>query len=90
MTHPVDIYVGQKLREQRCKLKLTQNDLAEAVGVRFQQIQKYENGSNRISASRLWEVSEVLEVPVSYFFDGFHEHAASKSGKEPPRAMASA
>ncbi len=71
MVHPVDVYVGQKLRNRRWMLGLTQQQLALLVGVRFQQIQKYENGINRISSSRLWEISQALEVSVSYFFDGY-------------------
>ena len=71
MVHPVDCYVGQKLRNRRWMLGLTQNQLALIVGVRFQQIQKYENGINRISASRLWEISQALEVSVSYFYEGY-------------------
>lgn len=52
---------------------MTQQQLAEAVGIKFQQIQKYETGMNRVSASRLWDIGRALEVPVSFFFDGLHE-----------------
>lgn len=67
----VDKYIGQRLRVRRMMLKFSQSDLAEKVGITFQQLQKYENGSNRISASRLFSFSKFLNVPVSYFFDGY-------------------
>jgi transcriptional regulator with XRE-family HTH domain len=66
----VDIHVGLKLREARTLKNLTQTGLGELVRLTFQQIQKYENGSNRIGASRLWHLSEILELPISYFFAG--------------------
>jgi len=70
MAHHVDIHVGKKVFQRRWMLGMTQQQLAERVGIRFQQIQKYESGANRISASRLWEIAGALETPVSYFFDG--------------------
>ena len=70
MPHKVDIHVGQKLRQRRWLIGMTQQKLAELVGVKFQQIQKYETGANRVSASRLWDISEALEVPVAHFFEG--------------------
>ncbi|MCQ8185911.1 helix-turn-helix domain-containing protein [Parvularcula maris] len=70
MPHQVDLHVGQRLRQRRCLLGMTQQKLADAVGIKFQQIQKYESGANRISASRLWVIARSLEVPVSYFFEG--------------------
>jgi len=66
----IDLHLGKRLRRRRRLLGLTQQQLADAVGVRFQQIQKYECGANRISAARLWRLSEALEVPVGYFYDG--------------------
>ena len=66
MTHPVDIHVGQRVRQRRWLLGMTQQQLAEQVGIKFQQIQKYETGANRVSSSRLWDISEVMEVPVSF------------------------
>ncbi|NHK28793.1 helix-turn-helix transcriptional regulator [Parvularcula flava] len=69
MAHPIDLHVGQRLRQRRCLLGMTQQRLAEAVGIKFQQIQKYESGANRVSASRLWALANALEVSVSYFFD---------------------
>lgn len=72
MAHPIDLHVGQRLRQRRRLLGLTQQKLAESVNIRFQQIQKYESGANRISASRLWALSRALDVPVAYFFDGLN------------------
>jgi transcriptional regulator with XRE-family HTH domain len=66
----IDLHLGKRLRRRRRLLGLTQQQLAATVGVRFQQIQKYECGANRISAARLWRLSEALEVPVGYFYDG--------------------
>jgi len=70
MTEDIDLHLGKRLRRRRCILGMTQQHLASAIGVTFQQIQKYESAANRISAYRLWQLSEALEVPVSYFFDG--------------------
>jgi transcriptional regulator with XRE-family HTH domain len=69
MAHPVDIHVGERLKVRRVSLGMSQEHLGEAVGVTFQQIQKYERGLNRIGSSRLYEFSQLLSVPVSYFFD---------------------
>lgn len=71
MTHPVDVHVGKRIRHRRWMLGTTQQQLAEAVGIKFQQIQKYETGMNRVSASRLWDIAQTLGVPVSFFFEGF-------------------
>lgn len=65
---PVDKHVGQRLRTRRSLLGLSQEKLAEKVGVTFQQVQKYERGANRISSSRLFQFSQILGVPVDYFF----------------------
>jgi transcriptional regulator with XRE-family HTH domain len=67
--NPIDIRVGTRLRLRRNMLGLSQEKLGEAIGLTFQQIQKYERGANRIGASRLFELSRVLDVPVSFFFD---------------------
>jgi transcriptional regulator with XRE-family HTH domain len=67
--NPIDIHVGQRLRLRRTLLGLSQETLGEAVGITFQQLQKYERGANRISASRLFNLSQVLGVPVTFFFD---------------------
>ncbi|MEM7295200.1 MAG: helix-turn-helix transcriptional regulator, partial [Pseudomonadota bacterium] len=61
---------GQRLRHRRWLVGMTQQQLGERVGIKFQQIQKYETGMNRVSASRLWDIADVLQVPVAYFFDG--------------------
>lgn len=66
----IDIHLGRRLRRRRRLLGLTQQELAHACGVRFQQIQKYECAANRMSAARLWQLAEVLEVPISYFYEG--------------------
>lgn len=67
--HAVDIHVGRRLRERRSQLGMSQAVVGNAVGVTFQQIQKYEGGSNRVSAGRLFEFAKLLGVPVSYFFE---------------------
>ena len=69
MVHEINVYLGKRLRRRRLLLGLSQNALAVAVGVRFQQIQKYECAANSMSAARLWQLSEALDVPVTYFFD---------------------
>ena len=74
----IDVHLGKRLRRRRRLLGLTQQQLAGACGVRFQQIQKYECGANRISAARLWQLSEALEVPVGYFYDGLSNEAAPR------------
>ena len=73
MATDIDLHLGRRLRRRRRLLGLTQQQLAIQVGIRFQQIQKYECGANRISAARLWQLSEALESPVSYFYDGLEE-----------------
>ena len=80
MPHQVDLHVGQRLRQRRCLLGMTQQKLADAVGIKFQQIQKYESGANRISASRLWVIARALEVPVSHFFEGLSEEERAIHG----------
>ena len=68
--HTVDVHVGQRVRQRRKIMGLSQQDLARALGLTFQQVQKYERGTNRVSASKLWEIARTLKVPVAYFFDG--------------------
>lgn len=70
MPHKVDVHVGQKIRQRRWLTGMTQQRLAELVGIKFQQIQKYETGANRVSASRLWDIADALDVDVSFFFEG--------------------
>lgn len=77
MTHPVDVHVGKRIRHRRWMNGTTQQQLAEQVGIKFQQIQKYETGMNRVSASRLWDIANVLGVPVSFFFEGMESENAS-------------
>ena len=73
--HPVDIHVGKVLRQRRKLAGITQEKLAVSVGLTFQQIQKYEMGKNRVSASRLYQFSQLLDTPVSVFFEGYNpEH----------------
>ena len=67
--NPIDVHVGSRVRLRRTLLGLSQEKLGEAIGLTFQQIQKYERGTNRIGASRLWELSAVLDVPMQFFFD---------------------
>lgn len=76
--HRVDIHVGERLRVRRTLLGMSQTTLATAVGLTFQQIQKYERGTNRVSASKLYEFSQIFDVPISYFFDEL-----PASGKKP-------
>lgn len=76
--NPIDEYVGMQLRQRRALLGMSQERLAEQVGITFQQIQKYENGANRVSASRLYEFSRVLDIPVSFFFENFGHNPLSK------------
>ena len=70
MTHPVDVHVGKRIRQRRWLIGMTQQTLADMVGIKFQQIQKYETGANRVSASRLWDIGEAMGVPASFFFEG--------------------
>lgn len=81
MGNDIDTHLGKRLRRRRRLLGLTQQQLAAAVGVRFQQIQKYECGANRISAARLWQLSEALEVPVGYFYDGLSDVRRETAGE---------
>lgn len=74
MKHPVDAHVGKRIRHRRWMVGMTQQQLADKVGIKFQQIQKYETGMNRVSASRLWDVAEALGVQISFFFEGLSEN----------------
>jgi transcriptional regulator with XRE-family HTH domain len=80
MKHPVDVHVGKRIRHRRWMVGMTQQQLAERVGIKFQQIQKYETGMNRVSASRLWEIARTLDVPVSHFFEGLEGAADGGMG----------
>jgi transcriptional regulator with XRE-family HTH domain len=70
-TPDINVFIGKKIRRRRRLLGLTQQQLAGTVGVRFQQVQKYECGANKVSAEHLWQISEALEVPVGYFYEGY-------------------
>ena len=82
MTHPVDKHVGKKIRQRRWLVGMTQQQLAAEVGIKFQQIQKYETGANRVSASRLWDISEAMDVPVNFFFEGIEQEVAAAGSSE--------
>jgi transcriptional regulator with XRE-family HTH domain len=84
--HPIDIHVGQRVRLRRTLLGWSQEKLAQALGLTFQQVQKYERGANRIGASRLFDLSRVLDVPVSFFFDDM----TGETGANPIEPAASA
>ena len=73
MAHPVDLHVGKRIRHRRWIVGISQQQLAEKVGIKFQQIQKYESGANRVSASRLWDISETLAVSINFFFEGIEK-----------------
>jgi len=75
--HAVDIHVGQRVRARRRELKISQQALSDEIDVTFQQVQKYERGANRISASKLFGISQVLGVPMDYFFEGLPVFEAS-------------
>jgi transcriptional regulator with XRE-family HTH domain len=77
MPHPVDIHVGKRLRLRRTILGLSQEAIGNAIGVTFQQVQKYERGVNRMGSSRLFEFSKILSVPVSYFFEDMDKSVSS-------------
>ena len=84
--NPVDVHVGNRVRLRRTLLGLSQEKLAEAIGLTFQQVQKYERGANRIGASRLYDLSRVLDCPISFFFEDMGEDVAAAS----PRNLSSA
>ncbi|MBL3570734.1 XRE family transcriptional regulator [Rhodovulum sp. BSW8] len=79
MKHPVDVHVGKRIRHRRWMVGMTQQQLAERVGIKFQQIQKYETGMNRVSASRLWDIADALDVAVSFFFEGLDGRNAEQT-----------
>jgi len=87
MKHPVDVHVGKRIRHRRWMVGMTQQQLGEIVGIKFQQIQKYETGMNRVSASRLWDIAAALDVQISFFFEGLDAseedivHAATSADK---------
>lgn len=87
MAHKVDVHVGKRIRQRRWLIGMTQQKLADLVGIKFQQIQKYETGANRVSASRLWDIGEAMGVPAAFFFEGLKEEGVridSVRGDVPP------
>lgn len=81
MKHPVDVHVGKRIRHRRWMVGMTQQQLADAVGIKFQQIQKYETGMNRVSASRLWDIARTLGVQIGFFFEGLAGEESPATGQ---------
>ena len=81
--NPVDLYVGGRIRMRRRELGISQERLAEAIGLTFQQVQKYERGANRVSASKLYEIARSLQTPVAFFFEGLND-PTSAGAYDPP------
>jgi len=79
IANPIDVHVGNRMRMRRIMLGMSQQTLAAHVGLTFQQVQKYERGTNRMGASRLWDMSNVLDVPITFFFEDMPEAIASNS-----------
>jgi transcriptional regulator with XRE-family HTH domain len=79
--HPIDVHVGARIRLRRKFLRISQEKLADALGLTFQQVQKYERGANRVSASKLYEIARFLNAPVQYFFEGLTD-AVQPGGEE--------
>ena len=84
MKHAVDVHVGKRIRHRRWVSGTTQQQLADQVGIRFQQIQKYETGMNRVSASRLWDIAAALGVDVAFFFEGLEGNLIPKDNAGMP------
>ena len=84
--HHIDIHAGARVRLRRKALKISQQELAKHLNLTFQQVQKYERGSNRISASKLFEIAQVLQVPVAFFFEGYPQSDAAPSTPVSPQA----
>ncbi|MDK9721858.1 MAG: helix-turn-helix domain-containing protein [Rhodospirillales bacterium] len=80
--NPIDVHVGNRVRLRRTLLGMSQEKLGEAIGLTFQQVQKYERGANRVGASRLYDLSQVLDVPVSYFFDDMPDEVTKSSPRQ--------
>jgi transcriptional regulator with XRE-family HTH domain len=81
--NPVDVHLGNRIKTRRMMLNFSQTDLAKHCGITFQQIQKYERGANRVSASRLQEFAKLLEVPASFFFEGLPSYGSRKNKAAP-------
>ncbi|HET9717190.1 MAG TPA: helix-turn-helix transcriptional regulator [Pseudolabrys sp.] len=82
--NPTDKYVGSRVRMRRLMLGMSQEKLGEKLGLTFQQVQKYEKGTNRIGASRLQHIAQILKVPVSFFFEGVSGGRYDETGSKPP------
>jgi len=80
--HPVDRHVGLRIRMRRKEIAVSQERLAEALGITFQQVQKYERGANRVSASKLWEIAQALKTSVSYFYEGLATDDQPPTGQD--------
>lgn len=80
--HPVDLHVGVRIRMRRKEMGVSQERLADALGITFQQVQKYERGANRVSASKLWEIATALTTPVAYFYDGLGDRQAATAERD--------
>ena len=80
--HPVDRHVGLRIRMRRKEMGVSQERLADSLGITFQQVQKYERGANRVSASKLWEIAAALRTPVAYFYDGLGDLDAQAAQRD--------
>lgn len=86
-THEVDVVVGSRIKLRRKELNVSQQSLAESVGITFQQIQKYERGTNRVSSSKLYDIAVALKAPISYFFEGLPDPSAGETANPIERAV---
>lgn len=80
--HPVDRHVGLRIRMRRKEIGVSQERLAESLGITFQQVQKYERGANRVSASKLWEIARALKTQVTYFYEGLGDDTAAPTAQD--------
>ncbi len=87
MPHTVDVHVGTRVREARAARGMSQEKLGNALGISFQQVQKYEKGTNRIGSSRLWAIANALQVPITFFYDGMEYDGAVDSSFLPRRTI---
>ncbi|MDX1739293.1 MAG: helix-turn-helix transcriptional regulator [Alphaproteobacteria bacterium] len=87
MPHPTDVHVGRKVREARASKSMSQEQLGNILGISFQQVQKYEKGTNRIGSSRLWDIAKALDTPVIYFFEGLDDENSGKERNLPRRTI---
>lgn len=83
LPNPIDVHVGSRVRLRRSYISMSQEKLGDLLGLTFQQVQKYEKGANRIGASRLFEISQILGVPISFFFDDLPEQYRNDGGEVP-------